>query len=417
MNRADNSLSVLIGKSVARTASVQITDPSTTATYIASGEILVLDESGNVLTAGQTVSDTKSIKIVQGDGSSNPLVMTSMMKGMNITSVKNASYTAPQEEIQYIGYNGASGSIDLLNDNRYIIRIMYKHDVALFSEHAKILHQEYVSDSTATQSEIAAGFAQKYAQSYPATNLDVKVERVCDGTFTVWTNAVTAAVSYGSVTVTASAANHGVVAGNVVRIGNTLSTTGVYVVTAVSGVTITLDSAYQGASNATVANANLGVMSAITAWGLKFTGKPFTFTSATVGRFPYQKVNFDLTIAAFGATGITLGQNMSRGNGTFEEVAELEYFSLGFEGWTANRNAIPYTPQPRANATSGTIYNVITFKAYDSSDYSPVSGIRPSPFEVKLFLPVGASQTTQLKAQLNPWIASLPSSFNALTIV
>ena len=60
---------VMIGKSVARTASVQITDPSATSTYIADGEIVALNQSGTALTAGQTISDSPYIQLVQRSGS------------------------------------------------------------------------------------------------------------------------------------------------------------------------------------------------------------------------------------------------------------------------------------------------------------------------------------------------------------
>lgn len=413
MFRADNSFSVLVGKSVARTASVQITDPATTSTYIASGEILFLGENDAVLTAGDTISNHKSIRIVQGDGSTNPLVFTPRIVGTNVVAFADKAYVAPQEQTYYVGYNGSSGSIDLINSNRYVARVSFKHDTENWSEQVNMNHAEYTSDATATQLEVAQAFARAYARQYPASNSDIKVERVCDGTFTVLGGSSTLAVVNGSTTATASSASHALVAGDVVRIGGTGATVPVYVVASVSGTTVELDSAYQGTTG-TVANANVGEMSSITAWGLKYTGKALSFS---VRRFKYIKVAFDLTIQNFGATTVTKSQEASKGNGTYEEVAELEYFAQGFEGWLENRNATPYQAQPRSNATSGTIYNMITIRAYDASDFSPISGTKPSPFDVYIFLPVGASQTTQIKAQANPWFASLPSAFANITIV
>ncbi len=410
-----NSLSLLIGKSVSRTASVQITDSAASA-YIVSGEILVLDENDTPLVAGMTITDTKSIKIVQGDGTSNPLVYSPRIFGANVTVFKGMSYVAPQEQIYYVGYNGSSGSIDVSTaSNQYIIRVLYKFDSEIFSEQTNVLYQEYTSDAAPTQSEVAAGFAVKYAQTYPATNNDVKVERVCDGTFTVTGGSTTAVVTLGSTTVTFSSSSHALVAGDILRIGGTLSTFPAYVVSSVSGATVILDSKYQGASG-TIANANLGEMSAVTAWGLKFTGKPFTFTAASVARFKYQKVAFDMTIQNFGSTSITQSQEASRGNGTFEEVAELEYWSLGFDGWLANRNTIPAQAQPRTNATASTNYDIISISAFDNSDFGVISGTKPSPFQVYLAIVEGAAQTTNILAQLNPWMASTPRAFAAVTV-
>ncbi len=415
MFKSDNSFSVLIGKSVSRTASVQITDANASA-YIVSGEILVLDKNDTPLVAGMTITDTDNIRIVQGDGTTNPLVFSPRIQGGNVTAYKGISYVASQEQIYYVGYNGSSGSIDVSTaSNQYIIRVLYKFDSELWSEQSNVLYQEYTSDAAPTQSEVAAGFAVKYAQTYPATNNDVKVERVCDGTFTAVGGSTTAVVSNGSTTVTFSGSGHNLVAGDILRIGGTLSTFPAYVVASVSGVTVTLDSAYQGTSG-TIANANLGEMSSVTVWGLKFTGKAITFNAASVGKFKYVKVAFDLTISNFGATTVTQSQEASRGNGTYEEVAELEYFSLGFDGWLANRNAVPATPQPRINATASTNYDTIVINAYDASDFGVVSGVKPSPFQVYLFIVEGAAQATNVLAQLNPWMASTPRAFAAVTV-
>lgn len=402
--------SVLIGKSVSRTASVQITDPDASA-YIASGEIVVLDENDSVLSPGATITDTKAIKLVQGDGTTNPLVFSPKIYGANVTAYKGLSYVAPQEQIYYVGYNGSSGSIDVSTaQNQYIVRVLFKFDDELWSEQSNVLYQEYTSDSSPTQAEVAAGLAAKYTLTYPATNNDVKVERVCDGTATVVGGSSTATVTKGSKTVTFSGSSHALVAGDILRIGSTGATSPAYIVSTVSGATVTLDTAYQGAS-ATIANANLNEMSAVTAWGLKFTGKTITFNSASVGKFKYSKVAFDLTISNFGSTTVTKSQEASRGNGTYEEVAELEYFSLGFEGWLANRNAVPAQAQPRTNATSGSTYDTIVISGFDSSDFSVISGTKPSPFTVYLFVVDGAAQTTNILAQLNPWMASTPKKF------
>lgn len=409
MFRADNSFSVLVGRSVARTASVQVTD-STASSYIANGEIVILGENDVVVNPGDTIANHKYIRLVQGNGTSEPVNFSNRIYGANVVAFSDKAYAAPQEQIYYIGYNGTSGSIDAINSNRYIARVQFKHDAENWSEQINTDFKEYNSDSSATQQEIAAGFVKQYAKNYPSTNSDIKVERVCDGTFTA--SAVNWTVANGSKVVTAAGA-HVVVAGDIVRIGAPTSTSPVYVVESVSGLNVTLDSPYQGTSG-TVLAANFGEMTVITAWGLKYTGKALSFTT---GRFKYLKVAFDLTIQNWGTTAITKDQEASRGNGTYEEVAELEHFAQGFEGWLENRNAVPSTSQPRSKATSGTLYNVVCIRAYDSSDFSPISGTKPSPFDVFVFLPVGSAQTANIKAELNPWMASTPGAFANITIV
>lgn len=406
-------ISVLVGKNLSRTASVQVTDSTNSTTFIASGEIVALDKTGVALTAGKTVADSDNIVIAQGDGASNPVVFSHRIYGNTVTGFSGISYTPAQEQISYIGYNGSSGSIDAINNNLYQVRVAFKQNKLIFGENqSNSIYQEFTSDSSATQLEIAQGLVLKLSAAYPAQQTDIKVERVTDGTFTVLGGSSTLAVTNGSTTATASSASHGLVAGSVVRIGGTSSTTPVYVVSSVNSTAIVLDQAYQGTSG-TVANANVGAMSAITSWGIKFTGKSQTFT---VGQLPYTKVSFDLTVGNFGATTVTDSQAVSRGNGTYEEVAQLEYFALGYEGWTDIRNAVPAKPQPRTNATSGSNYDIITIQGLDVSDFGYVSGIKPSKFTVYICIVDGANQTTSLLAQLNPWMASTPRAFNAVTV-
>lgn len=408
MFQVNNSLTALIGKSISRTASVQILDPTATSTYIASGEVLVIDSTGAPLTAGKTIADSSYIQIVQGDGASNPLVFSPKIDGNNVVVYKGVGFTPAQEQISYAGYNGTSGTIDVANGNLYQLRVSYKNNNLIFGENqSNQVYLEYTSDSSATALEIAQAFAQKGTANYPATQSDIKVERVTDGTFTVLGGSSTLAVTNGSTTATASSGSHGLVAGDVVRIGGTSSTNPVYVVASVSTTTIVLDQAYQG-TTATVANANVGEMSAITSWGIKVTGKPQTFV---VDRFDYTKVSFDLTLNGFGATTVTNAQSVSRGNGTYEEVAMLEAFALGDEGWLANRNAVPYVAQPRTNAVSGTNYDILVIEGYNTEHISPISGSKPEKFSVYIALVDGAAQEVDLLAQLNPWMASTPRAF------
>lgn len=410
MSFLSNALfNVLIGKSISRTASVQVLDSSAT-TYLADGEVVVLKGDYSALTPGSTVADSDSITIVQRSGataSTANLIRSPKITGANVTVYKGVNFIPAQEQVAYIGYNGSAGSIDTINSNNYQIRVTFKHDKELWSEQNNINFHEFVSDSSTTQSEVAAGFAKQYAQIYPASNADIKVERVSDGTFTALGGSSTLVVSKGSTLAVASSSSHGLVAGSIVRIGGTLSTVPEYIVASVSGVNITLDSAYQGTSG-TIANANAGVMTAITAWGIKITGVALPFS---IPFFSYLKVMFDLTISNFGATTITDAQTASKGNGVYEEVASAEYIALGYEGFLANRNAVPATPLPHTNATASTNYDVISISGFDNSDMSPISGAKPAKFQVLIFMVDGASQTIDLLSQLNPWMASTARSF------
>lgn len=412
MFKADNSFNLAIGKSISRTSSVQALDSSNATTFLANGEVLVVDKNGSALTPGQTIADSEWIQIVQGRGTANPAVFSNKIFGANVTSFTGRSYVAPAEQITYIGYNGTSGNIEALSDNKYILHLIFKHDTANWSEQSNTIHNEYDSDASATSSEVAQAFVRKFNTNYPALNSDIIVERVNDGTFTVLGGSSTLDVTNGSPTATASSASHGLVAGDVIRIGGTATTIPVYIVSAVSGVTITLDTNYTG-TTATVANANVGELSSIANWGLKITGKALTFST---GLFKYLKVAFDTTIKNFGTTTITESQAANRGSGTYEEVAEIEYFARGFDGWLSTRNSIPAVAQPTTDATSGAVYDFISIAAFNSQDFSTITGSKPAPFNVFIAMVDGAAQTTNLLAQLNPWMASTPRNFSNVAV-
>ena len=102
------------------------------------------------------------------------------------------------------------------------------------------------------------------------------------------------------------------------------------------------------------------------------------------------------------------------GRGTFEQIAELEYFAQGFDGIIDRVG--DSSPALRVDATDGETYDVLGIKWFDTSDQNIISGTKPSANECLIALPDGAAQMTNLLAQLNPWMASLPRAFNAVVV-
>ncbi len=405
-----NSFNLFIGKSISRTASIQANDPSATTTYLADGEVLVLKDDDTPLTAGQTYSDTKSIRIVQRSGAaSNPLIMGARIPGNRVTAFSGKSYVAPQEQISYIGYNTSSGTVDATGTSDYKLRIQFKHNKDMWSEQIQQRFYAYTPVSSTTAADIIQSFAQQITNDVDVT--EIKAERVSDGTFTVLGGASTLTVTNGSTTATASAAGHNLVANDYVRIGGASSAFAIYKVASVSGTTIVLDQAYQGTS-AVVANANVGEMSVQVNYGLRLTGKALVFT---FGKFKFSKVMFDTLLGNFGTTVLTKTQGALKGSGTYEEVAELEYMAVGFDG---NIDKIGDTfIAAKTDATSGTNYDIIAIMYSDASENNnTISGAKSAPQVEFIAMVDGAAQTTNLLAQLNPWMASLPNQFAAVTI-
>lgn len=410
MFSSNQSFNLLIGKSISRTASVQVTDPSTTATYLADGEVLVLDEDGAVMTAGQTLSDTRYIQVVQRSGATtNPLIFSARIDGNNVKSFTGKSYVAPQEQIHYVGYNGSSGAIDGDETTVYKLRVQFKHNKDMWSEQLQQRYYEFTPDSSTVGKDVAASFATQISDDTDVT--EIKVERICNDAGAA--EGDTATVTNGSTTVTMTGTT-ALVAGSYVRFG-TAVTDPVYMVESETntGTNLVLDQPYQGTSASSVTIETITEALADAAnFGLKFTGKALTFT---LGKFKFTKVMFDVLLKNFGTTAVTKSQEAKKGSGTYEEIAELEWMAVGYDG---NLDKIGDTAiAPKADATSGAVYDVIGVTYFDASEpYNTISGAKASPQLLLVAMVDGAAQTGNVLSVLNPWMASLPGAFAPVAV-
>jgi hypothetical protein len=126
---------VLIAKDIARTSTVQINDPSTSGTYIAEGEVVILDKNKNVLSAGDTIDDSASIYIVEGLADTfsyaneagtaitgaRRLLFSDEIKGADVVEYSGRSYAAAVEQAWTL-----SGSMTVVSGEEYVLRIVYK---------------------------------------------------------------------------------------------------------------------------------------------------------------------------------------------------------------------------------------------------------------------------------------------------
>lgn len=353
---------LLLGKKIASTASVTAKDPSA-STYAVDGEVVVTDVFGNVLNA-TTVASVDRIVLVQSQGPTKPAIKSDVIERKKVTAYNVKAFSAAVEQVTYLGFNGTSGTIQAINSNNYFGRILWQGEALTYGNRDMYTAFEYTSDSAATVAEVALGLHESAVlNTKKHADRLVRVERVSDGTFTASSGGA-ATVVYNSTKITivesaGAAADAGkynadastFAVGDAIRIGGTAATDAVYIITAISGAgtatcTITLDTPFQGAS-ATVAAANVGHVSTPTAWGLKFTALPKSFSA---GAFRYSKVRFKILAKDFGTTTVTNATGASEGSGTTEQVQELEFFQVGFEG-KLYRTDVP-TPTPRANAVN-----------------------------------------------------------------
>src|SRR3990167_3101968 len=407
MFKSDYPVNLLIGEDIARTASVVVNDRSS-ASYLADGEIVVLDSTDAVLASGSTVSDSPFIRIVQRNGataSSSELVRSLRIDGQNVVSFTGQSYSAPQNQRHHVGYIG-SGVLDIdnINDNDYTLRITYKHDKEMWSQRNSTKSYYFTSDASATAEEVARNFAVLIGAD---TSADVQVERLCNDAGVAGGSTLT--LTNASAAATLAAADANVVVGAYVRIGTAL-TDPVYRVLSVSGLVVTFDQPYEGASSTGTAYEYITAALATAAlFGLQLTGVVYTFNANSVGKFKYQRVVFEVSLGNFGDTVVTATREAARGRGTYEQIAELEYYAQGFDGIIDRVG--DSAPVLRAAADAGETYDVVSIEWFDKSDGHIISGTKPSKNQCLLAIPDGAAQTTNILAQLNPWMASTPKAF------
>ncbi len=158
MFKSDNTTRLMVGKNIGRTAGVQITDTGTPATFIADGEILVLDSTDSVLAPGDTTADTPTIRIVQGRGLTKPMTSSVVIDGSQIISATSLDFRDSVEQTSFVGYNGAAGSVDAQPFTDYKLTIIFKHDKEMFSEQLLKRTYYYSTGAVAGQEEIVDAF-------------------------------------------------------------------------------------------------------------------------------------------------------------------------------------------------------------------------------------------------------------------
>ncbi len=390
-------------------------------TYLLDGEIAVTNAHNIVLDASTVLTDDlvamSGIKFIQRSGTE--LIHSDMIKVDNIRSINGTPTAAAVEQVSHIGYDGATvgTEIEAVNSKLYVVRVnLLETDITGFGQEV-ILNSPYKSDSTATQDEVALGVALAMSRTMRRqAQRPIKVEMLNSATVTAgndflgnstvvngassFTNTESGATGDGGVYATSTA----IVVGDYVRIGTvaggTALTSGVYKVTAISGVstalaTITVDRPIEAATGAYAAGtSDIEVIPAATAiaadYGIQLTGIARDFG---VKKYKYSKVSFKVgldTSESFGDTDVTYTTAMSLGVGTYEQVAQLEYELLGNSG-NVYRGDFMYVAE-RADAVSGESYDMIGINFYGDH---PTEGIGATPRRSKqLLIAMGSSYLT-----------------------
>lgn len=428
-----NLMNVFVAKDVAGTALASIT--SDLLTTMADGQVVAVGTPAaggaeQLIPASAAAGSYSHFRLVEKQG--GLLNYGDRIKVSDMILVTDKAYTAPAEQVYFVGYNGTSGSIDVSQANEFILTIAYDHDDMMWSEQKLRNAYDYYSPAP-TQQDVALSMASQinYKENLGAINGTgrmVRAEVVSNGTAADWTGAAThIKVTLDSTAVIFTNGSGTAAAGQAFSNGALLNIYGTTYTVSGNGTTagFTLNMPYQGAgispgaSTAEIAGGTTqatqaGVLTGVTAFGVKVSGQPLTWVKDF---FKYNKVKFHFDIKGFGATaydrpGSISGSSSesSKGVGTAYEVAEFESFAAGFEG-ALNRMVVPL-PAGRtyADTTTPKTYDTIVFEASDTSTSSPIVGTTGMRVQQFVFIPVSAGVKTILGTQLNTLLAAYGAS-------
>lgn len=148
---------------------------------------------------------------------------------------------------------------------------------------------------------------------------------------------------------------------------------------------------------------------------LTLTALPYDDNSTVDSINEYAQVIFDVFLQSdnFDSVVVTKTVNPYPGVGTWRIVRDEEKWAQGYEG-LLNRTAFP-TQVPTFRTVKDETYDCLVIR--HKNWYTAVTN-REEQVDIttKIYIPVGASQTTNILAALNPWMASTPKAFSNVTI-
>lgn len=387
MFTTNNNFKVFVSNVDTVLAYSSATSPGVDLSGLTAGQIALLNGSDQMLnTASVTVPE--AMKIAMRDSNGN-LTFSDTFKAKNIVGLSSQAYTAPVEQVTYIGSNGTSGAIQALDYNEYILSLIYKHDDLMWSEQINVKPYLVTTEGGAVASTIATAFASlingdSYSKVKAEVVSDVTTVATSGGAFTVnnGSNVITTVESSGAAGDAAKYNSDGstLVVGDYIRLGHaTTKTYPIYRIAAITGAgtaaaTITLDRNYAGTTGS-VAAASAGAVASATGvaanFGLQLTGLVLTWIAK--GIFPYKQVAFNVTTKGFGST-TQATTAATYPQGYYQQINDLEWFSQFGSDGIRNAMTIPI-PTGRTETLSTKTYKVYTIKYKGTSENDPIIGM------------------------------------------
>lgn len=424
MHAQRNVANILIANSVAATAGMEGLNIDGFISSLSTGEPVVISPAGTVVDATGTLPTEFKIatKLTNGD-----LNISDIIKAKSIKSISTTRYSAATNQVDYVGYNGSTGSIDVINNNIYAVKInLIPTDIAGFMQQ-KIKEGFYETDSTATQSEIAYGLTNSLIKNFSREperikySVDrIKFERINSGAQANALATATAALNYNSNAVVFSENLTALVtAGTILRFGTSgAGTAPCYVVTghdsgAAAARVYFLDIPWQGTTQVLAAASVESVTEGN--WGIKISSSTYYFEEP---KWRYNMPVWKTTLQDCGATVVTESVKAYKGSGDYRQISAMEQLFLGNEG-NYYRAQIPQ-PTFRSETSSSKTYAIIEIE-YEDDMGTELGGVAKSLKQLYIACEKGnggaySDANTGLGTTLNAYITAYAIPSNGVTI-
>lgn len=411
METIKNVTQLLIAKNINKTAIANLVINS--YTQIADGEVCVVSPFNNmqVTTAGYPTNfPSAGFKLIQRSGTK--LIHSDIIKPGTVRRLSIGLQSAEVQKIDYIGFNGTSGSLDAIANNVYSVRLYVRGSTITDFMQQKIKEGFYKSSSLAasfTQEAVANGLVQSLI-----ANFSREPEQIIN--FDIINSAVTAAIGTGVGTVTFTKGSKTVLANTDVD-DNTVNTalvvgeyigaavavgTPIYKIVSINAAndTLQLDRPFTGT---TVTAANDAVrrvkIAGLANFGIRLQGidRPFV-----VGKFKSSVADWKTTIDFGGPlAAVTESVKAYPGIGTYQQIASIEKELQADE--YVYRSFVEGVPVDRADAILATPYDIVSIEYDDITQ----SGLGVNVHSPKTLLIAQAENGGQADVAAIGWITVL----------
>lgn len=388
-----------------------VNSSATALPSITKGDLFLVKDGAIITTTSAAAALKKSdkVQIAMGIGTGKAL-LSSLIEGNLVTAYKGNKYDAPVQKIQYVGYNGTSGSLPTTVSTEYRMRVAFKGANVLTTRGPWFEDAIVKTGATTTQSALAYKLVDAMNYNYDASKY-LKIERIHNGTKAVVGTATTSfTFTKGSKAVTCAgdiddATGDGAVAlavGGSIVIGATGNTDAIYIITAIDTTNnvLTLDVPFAGETVTLEDTALKNTTAAATAaatFGIKITGKEIEPLLNDYDQ--YKITNFETSFCQIGYEGtqdtvaaVVTSVSASPGNGYNRQVRELERESQSFRGWHDKTEY--YHSKPDSMVGSGINYDSISieFSTPMTTDFGATSY---QPAIANIFIPTGLAQSDE----------------------